>query len=195
MDEWLKISLGALGGLIAGLLAEPIKYKLQIWLKVRDAQRILYKDVIVQVDQLFSIKKRTAKILAELIPLPERDPTDYRLRSDYDDQAAMARMADDIHLLPVASWLGELNTDLFNHYYGGDKSIFYRIRYAAAIKLFYHQIEHVAKSKQIHTREQGATVCEQIEQMIRDLIACVQNDDKRSGLRKALHDRYISSLQ
>ena len=123
MDDWSKALLSAGAGLIAGLVAQPVKYRLMAWTKRRQMKDALYKEMGLNYHLLNRVVD-TCHDTRELI----KD----------DDRRDRER---------AVGFLNSISLGSYEHYSATDKGLFLNLDDAAVIEKLYAKMREATSDR------------------------------------------------
>lgn len=136
MDEWAKTLLSAGAGLVAGLVAEPVKYQVVAWAKRRQAKEDLYKEMGLNyylLNRVFDLCHGNAELTND------------------DHRRERERAVDLLNSISIAT---------YEHYTANEKGIFLRLDDAPAIKKVYDAMREAAGDRSAPWPERYKSVCD-----------------------------------
>ncbi|HEY1760891.1 MAG TPA: hypothetical protein VGG72_36310 [Bryobacteraceae bacterium] len=140
MSDFTKALLAAGVGLIAGLVAEPLRRYFQNRHAISKAADLLHGSTLHEFELLTLFYSHLEAILKRLPPLVEDK------QGSPDGAAAQTMLADDQHrLVGIEHWCSDFNTDIYEHYYG-DTQLYYDLPHAGPIKVFFEYIGRLRNS-------------------------------------------------
>jgi hypothetical protein len=134
VEEWAKILVGTGAGFMAGIAAEPLKFRLVLWAKTRQARSALYSDMGLIYHQLNRVIDLCHGHGA--VATPEQ-------RKGREQAIAI---------------LNSVSTGLYDHYAANEKTAFLVLPEAAAITDVYGLIRKSADRSEVDWRERKCAV-------------------------------------
>lgn len=134
MEEWAKILVGTGAGFMAGIAAEPLKFRLVLWAKTRQARSALYSDMGLIYHQLNRV--------IDLCHGPGAVTTPEQ-RKERERAIAI---------------LNSVSTGLYDHYAANEKTAFLVLPEAAAITDLYELVRKSADRSEVDWRERYCAV-------------------------------------
>jgi len=177
MSEFVKILLaagvGATFGLIAGLVAEPLKRHFEHKHRVSKAAKLLYGSTRHEFDLLTSMYHRLDQMLNSLPPLPKDE------HGNSSGPVAQKILDDDQYrIVGIEHMCSDFNTDIYGHYYGGDKDVYYDVPGANAITVFFEYIARLRLAGKPNSREDAKLMWIEMNRAIYGLLQAAETQIK-----------------